>query len=424
MAYIVKGDFDGLIDDDEDNEEGNIVINVRTALLDSKKGAITAISEIASHCGEAFVPFLNECITVLTKAAGNWHPLIKTEAADALASMIIPIVAAQHGGSVDWKKGDILGASPLSPEATAVASEVLKQLVEMMKDEDKEAVGNACSGVETVINLCGPHALKVVGNGCLEATIALLTKTAPCQIDDHVEGMEDEDESDSFMTSVCDLVAAFGRVMGSHFCQYLPQFLPAICDYAKSSRPPSDRAMAIGCLGELAQELGDGISEYWKQVFLPAVLAGLADEDHNVKRNAAFCGGVCCEGLGASIAADYGQILQLVGPLFNIDPSLSDTSAAAVDNAAACVSRMMMAVPANVPIQQVLPALLNSLPLKNDMSENATVYNCLLNLLQMNNTDALAQKDEIKRIFQVAVGTESKVEDELKQKLNMAIQQL
>ncbi len=292
MAYIVKGDFDGLIDDDEDNEEGNIVINVRTALLDSKKGAITAISEIASHCGEAFVPFLNECITVLTKAAGNWHPLIKTEAADALASMIIPIVAAQHGGSVDWKKGDILGASPLSPEATAVASEVLKQLVEMMKDEDKEAVGNACSGVETVINLCGPHALKVVGNGCLEATIALLTKTAPCQIDDHVEGMEDEDESDSFMTSVCDLVAAFGRVMGSHFCQYLPQFLPAICDYAKSSRPPSDRAMAIGCLGELAQELGDGISEYWKQVFLPAVLAGLADEDDNVKRNAAFCGGV------------------------------------------------------------------------------------------------------------------------------------
>ncbi len=95
-----------------------------------------------------------------------------------------------------------------------------------------------------------------------------------------------------------------------------------------------------------------------------------------------------------------------------------------MDNAAACVSRMMMAVPANVPIQQVLPALLNSLPLKNDMSENATVYNCLLNLLQMNNTDALAQKDEIKRIFQVAVGTESKVEDELKQKLNMAIQQL
>ena len=42
----------------------------------------------------------------------------------------------------------------------------------------------------------------------------------------------------------------------------------------------------------------------------------------------------------------------------------------------------------------------------------------------MNNADALAQKGEIKRIFQVAVGGESKVEDELKQKLNMAIQQL
>ncbi len=423
MAYIVKSDFDGLIDDDEDDDEKGYVINVRTALLDSKKGAITAICEIASHCGEAFVPFLNQTIDVLTKAAANWHPLIKTEAADALAAMVIPIVASKHGGSVDWKKGDILGASPLSPEVTAVASQVLKQLVELMLDEDQEAVGNACSGVETVINLCGPHALKIVGNECLEATINLLSKAAPC-IEDNIEGEDDEDDHDSFMTSVCDLVAAFGRVMGSHFCQYLPQFLPVICEYAKSSRPSNDRAMAIGCLGELAQEIGDGIKDYWEQVFLPAILAGLSDEDHNVKRNAAFCAGVCCEGLGASIAADYVQILQLVGHMFNIDPSISDTSAAAVDNAAACVSRMIMAVPTNVPILQVLPVLLKALPLKNDMSENKTVYTCLLHLLQMNNADALSQKEEIKKIFQLAIGPDSKVEDDLKQQLSMAIQQL
>ena len=386
---------------------------------------MTAICEIATHCGEAFVPFLNETITVLTKAASNWHPLVKSEAADALASMVIPIVAAKHGGSVDWKKGDILGASPLSAEATAVASEVLKQLVDLMQnDEDKETVSSACSGVESVINLCGPHALKVVGNQCLEATIALLTKTAGCQLAANVEDFDDEDDHDSLMTSVCDLVAAFGRVMGSHFCEYLPQFLPAICDYAKTSRPASDRAMAIGCLGELAQELGDGIKEYWKLVFLPAVLAGLADEDHNVNRNAAFCAGVCCEGLGASIATDYSQILQLVGQLFSIDLSIADTSAAAVDNAAACVCRMIMAVPTSVPIQQVLPVLLKSLPLKNDMTENNTVYTCLLNLLQMNNSDALAHKDEMKKIFEVAIGHDSNVEDDMKQKLGIAMQQM
>eukprot|EP00551_Chaetoceros_affinis_P007050 CAMPEP_0203662278 /NCGR_PEP_ID=MMETSP0090-20130426/300_1 /ASSEMBLY_ACC=CAM_ASM_001088 /TAXON_ID=426623 /ORGANISM="Chaetoceros affinis, Strain CCMP159" /LENGTH=1073 /DNA_ID=CAMNT_0050525041 /DNA_START=61 /DNA_END=3282 /DNA_ORIENTATION=- len=418
----VQGAFDGLNDsDDEDEEGGNFVINVRTALLDAKKGAITAIGEIGAHCGVAFVPFLEETISLLQKAASNWHPLIKAETAESLPSLVVSIVAAKHGGSIDWEKGDIAGASPLGPETTTVASAVLKELVGLMKDGDKETVGKACAGVENVLTLCGPHALNLVGNECLEATHAIITKSAPCQLDENVDYDDEDDEHDSFMTSVCDLVAAFGRVMGPHFAQYLPTFLPPICEFAKSSRPPSDRGMAIGCLGELAQELGDGIKEYWTPVFLPAVLAGLADEDHNVKRNAAFCAGVCCEGLGESIAADYVQILQAIGQLFSIDVSISDTSAAAVDNASAGVCRMIMASPSSVPIAQVLPVVLKALPLKNDMTENETVYKCLLGLLQMNNADALVQKSEIKRVFIEATAPDSKVDDHLKAQLTTAI---
>merc|ERR1711976_116969 len=188
---------------------------------------------------------------------------------------------------------------------------------------------------------------------------ALLTKTAPCQQDDNVAYEDEEDgDHDKFMNSVCDLVAAFARVMGTHFVQYLPQFLPAVCEYAKPSKSASDRSMAIGCLAEIAQELGEGIKDYWNQIFLPAILGSLADEDDNVKRHGAFFAGVCCEGLGEAIAGDYVKILQPVGQLFNIDPSISELSAAAIDNAAACVCRMILASPASVPIPQVLPVLL------------------------------------------------------------------
>eukprot|EP00957_Ditylum_brightwellii_P189287 14407623-Ditylum_brightwellii.AAC.1 len=110
--------------------------------------------------------------------------------------------------------------------------------------------------------------------------------------------------------------------------------------------------MSMGCLGELAQELEGGISEYWQSVFFPAILAGLADADDNVKRNAAFCTGVCCEGLGENIASDYPQLLQAISPLFSVDPTAGDSSAACIDNAAAGVSRMIMASPGNVPMPQ------------------------------------------------------------------------
>lgn len=422
LAYLNQSGQFGDLDDSDDEGEGNFVINVRTALLDAKKGAITAISEIAAHCGEAFLPYMDETLSILQTTCGSYHSFIKGEAAEALANLVTPVVAAKHGGSIDWEKGNIEGVSPLGPETTAVANAVLKILVSLMNDIYQDNVSKACNGIENVLNLCGPHALALVAEECLENTLNLLSRSAPSQLDDADE--YEDDEHDACMTSVCDLVATFGRVMGKHFCQYLEQFLPAICEYAKTSRPASDRAMAIGCLGELAQELDDGIKDYWKTIFLPAIIVGLSDDDHNVNRNAAFCAGTCCEGLGALAVSDYLQILQLLGKLFNIDPSISESSAAAVDNACASVCRMIMTSPADVPMSQVLPVVLKALPLKNDTTENDTVYKCLLGLLKMNNADALAQGTEIKRVFIEAISEESKVEEDMKKELKMVLEAL
>lgn len=419
-----QAEFGGLDDSDDEDENGNYVIQVRTALLEAKKGAITAVGEIGAHCGAAFVPFLDQTVTLLQKSATNWHPLIKAEVAEAFPSMVLPIVAADHGGSIEWEKGDIGGVNPMSERTKAVVAAVLTESLGLMVDDDKETVGKACAAIQNVIEECGPHALASIAGQCLENVHALLTKTAPCQIAEG-EGYDDEDDDhDSFMTSVCDLMGAFARVMGPHFVQYLPEYLPPLLAFGKSSRPPSDRAMAIGCLGELAQELGDGIRDHWKSIFLPAILAGLGDEDQNVKRNAAFCAGVSCEGLGEFAATDFAQILQSVGQLFGIDQNMGDTSAACVDNAAACVSRMIMASPNHVPISQVLPVVLSKLPLKNDMTENETVYKCLLGLLQMNHGDVSTQKVEIKRVIVEASSDESRVDDEMKQKLRLALSAL
>jgi hypothetical protein len=149
-------------------------------------------------------------------------------------------------------------------------------------------------------------------------------------------------------------------------------------------------------------------------------LAGLADPAEEVKRNAAFCAGICCEVLKERIAGDYPQILQGLEPLFGMDASSADSVAACVDNAAACVARMIMAQPSSVPMPQVLPAFLRLLPLKTDMTENETIYNCLLGLIQMGHPDAIAQKAELQRIFAAAVSPGSKVDQEIQARLTQA----
>lgn len=235
------------------------------------------------------------------------------------------------------------------------------------------------------------------------------------------EAPDDDDDHDVFMQAACDLVGAMGRVMGNHFGQFLPQFLPAICEYAKISRPSSDRSMAVGCLSELCQEMDQPIGEHWKPVFLPVILQGLNDEDHNVRRNAAFCAGVASENLKETVTGDYSALLQALGPNFSLDTSSgAEATLACVDNSAAAVARMIMAAPHHVPLADVLPAFLRVLPLKIDMTENETIFKCLLGILS--HPEGTKMKAEIGRIFQEAVKDGSKVDDETKSKVQHALQ--
>jgi len=420
LAYIRPKAYD--LDDSEEEDGDNYVLKVRTALLEAKKGAITALGEMSQHTGAAYVPHLEETMTALQKAAGNWHPLIKSATAEALPSLIQPSIIANHGGEITWEKGNLTSPNPMSAHTSAVVEAVLKELIKLMKDDEKETVGNSCAAVQNIIETCGPHSLVPIAPECLETTLLILMRQAPCSsLDEEEDVLDDLEDHDSFMTSVCDLVGGFTRVMGAEFAQYLPQFLAAITNYAKSSRPASDRAMAMGCLGEICQEMGPAVAPHWQNVFLPAVMAGLADPDDNVKRNSAFCAGVCCEGLGESIAPLYPQLLQALSPLFAVDVSKGDSSAACVDNAAAAVARMIMAVPTAVPLGQVLPVMLKSLPLKNDFTENETVYKCLLGLISMNNPDLSANKAELVRVLTEATAEGSAVEEEIQSQLKATL---
>lgn len=70
----------------------------------------------------------------------------------------------------------------------------------------------------------------------------------------------------------------------------------------------------------------------------------------------------------------YNQILA------KLEPMLHTEVARSLDNAAGCVSRMIMAHPDKVPIGDVLPVLVGLLPLKEDFEENKPIYQCITGL--------------------------------------------
>lgn len=420
--------FQGLddSDDEDDDEDGQYVLHVRTALLDVKKGAITALGEMAAHTGTAFCPHLEACMQVLQKAATNWHPLVKSEVAEVMPSLIIPSVAAYHNGTVEWVKGDI-SSNPLSQHTQALVSAVLQEELALLQDEAKVVVAKACDSIQSVIELCGPSALIPIRDTLLHSIHAILQKTSPCQADETRFGEvpDDDDEHDTVLQAACDVFGGMGRVLGGHMGPFLPQFFPLILEYGKTSRPPNDRSMSIGCLSEIAQEMpAEVLTHHWKNIFLPSCMQALVDEEDSVKRNAAFCVGLCCETLVESIASEYPQILPLLGNMFSSD-GVTDSAMACVDNAAAAVARMIMACPNSVPMEQVLPVFLQALPLKSDFSENDTVYTCLLGLWNMQKVP----KDEVQRILTAVMSADEKaasrkMKDELQARVQATLQGL
>jgi hypothetical protein len=55
------------------------------------------------------------------------------------------------------------------------------------------------------------------------------------------------------------------------------------------------------------------------------------------------------------------------------------------DNACGAVARMINRCPSAIPLDQVLPIFLQSLPLTKDFEENEPVYKCIFGLIKENN---------------------------------------
>lgn len=407
--------------DDEDGDGDNLVLNVRTGLVDVKKGALTALGEMAAFCGKDFCMYLENVMQALIASANNWHPLIRAEVADTLPSMVVPSIGAYHNGEVLWKKG--VGGDYLSAHTKTLVTAVLAEEKALMASEDKIVAAKACEGVQTVIELCGPAALEGSLNEILEITYAILTKEAPCCADVFGEGPDEDDDHDNVSQSACDLVGAFCRVLGPHFLPFLDKFLPVICEYGKSSRPTSDRIMAIGSLSEIAEHLEGNIGQYWNSFFKPAIFASLSDEDTGVKRNGAFCCGLCASNLSQQISGDFPQLLSALAPIFSLPTDNDDSAAACVDNTAGAIARMIMAAPQAVPLSQVIPALLSAIPLKDDYTENEPVYKCVLGLIESKNADMISNANEARKVLTAAC-SETSVNDETKAKIQQALQSL
>lgn len=416
-------------DDDDDDEDG-AEINGEEGYVITKKSAITALACIAQYTEEHFASYLPQVFTIFLNPEGplgSYHFEIRGEAFEALQHFVTAACATQ-GLKQGPPAGTVIG---IPQELVPYITQSLRASIEEIKEGwDKSVVAKCYETIGGIISRIGAAALTLVdasniqiGQLLLQAIKDSLGQKLVCQNQEteEDENEEGEDHDNELMDDVTDMIGVLAKVLGPGFIPHFDLLLPDLLKFASGERVHSDRSMAVGCFGEVLAEIGPESIKY-SAVVLPLIAASVADEMESVRRNAAFCLCALIDSAGAALAPNYLQILQMLYPICtrNASAKAIDTGAD-VDNALSAVAKMIKNSPETIPLDSVLPVMLASLPLRNDMTEGPSVYGSLSHLLANQNQTILQHLPQVVSIFGHELSAQSKATEETKQLIALGL---
>lgn len=290
------------------------------------------------------------------------------------------------------------------------------------------------------LKLCGPAILSpgpTPGNTTpieqiTALVLLLLQKQHPCQ-----KLEEDLDEADALeaesseydwlaIETAMEVITALATALGPQFSELWKIFESPVVKYT-SSQERFERSASVGTIGECLEGMKEGCTGFTSRS-MRVLLKRLGDEDPEVKSNAAFALGLLClhSSDAKEVLGNYNTILQTLEPLLQKQSSSQDEhEARLLDNAAGCVARMIKKAPANIPLEQVLPALVDILPLKEDFRENEPVFDMIVALYQAQNQVIMGQTQRLMPVFEKVLGPpEEQLSEETKGKVQQLVQYL
>ncbi|KAG8982413.1 hypothetical protein FRB90_006820 [Tulasnella sp. 427] len=370
----------------EADQDTAAAITVNSAIAIEKEIAADTMGTLFEFTGNHFLPWLEPCTYSLIEQLQHYYEGIRKAALTSLFQFLRSFY--QLSNSPLWEPGANLTV-PLDPKIVHLVETVMKPIMDLwVMEDDKSVVSTLCQDLSETLAKLGPGMLTTYFNDICRNIQAILEGKSLCQqdpdADEDDEPLEEQAEFDSVLISATgDLVSALASVLGQDFSQVFGTFLPLIAKYTTGQRSNTDRASAVGTIGEVITGMKGGITTF-TQPILEVATASLKDEDPEVRSNAAFAVGVLIENSDADVSAACGGILQGLSLLFNVQPESSQAEKHGRDNAAGAVSRMIIKNSAAVPLEQVLPVLYTALPLRNDFLENAPVYRAIFHLFRNN----------------------------------------
>lgn len=211
--------------------------------------------------------------------------------------------------------------------------------------------------------------------------LSVLTRKHPCQQDFGDEPEEELEESSEYdwlvIETAMDVLTCLSVALGPSFGELWKMFEKPIFKLC-SGNDGAERAAAVGTVAECVGNMGEACTPYTTSL-LKLLVHRLSDEDSDTKSNAVYGIGLLCEK-----STNDQEILKSIGTIFSkLEPLLdAKDKPRLLDNTAGCVSRLIAKYPEHIPISEVLPRLVELLPLREDYEENKPIFGMIVKLCE------------------------------------------
>ncbi|RWA14839.1 hypothetical protein EKO27_g315 [Xylaria grammica] len=415
------------MDDDDDDDDWDDLVGVSAQALE-KEIALEVLGDVIYASKEKSAAYIEKAVELVAPFAEHSYEGCRKTAIGTLwrtYACVWEVMEKQTGQK--WAPGLPLNFEPI-PNIIKLGEIVTTATMHIWQDEaDRDVVTEVNRSVAHTLKATGPSILgqKAMMEQIITVLGTITTRCHPCQQDlgDDDENQDDLQGSSEWdwliIDTALDVLIGLAAALGSQFAEIWKVFQKPILKFI-SSNEHIERSTAVGVVAECVSYMGSAVTPY-TSTLLPPLLHRLSDEDQETKSNTAYAIGqlVYHSEDEATYLPSFPQILRSLEPLLQIQAQRLQ------DNAAGCLCRLILSNPNQVPIADVLPALVGLLPLKEDYEENKPVYQCLHKLYVTGNPTVQELTPRLLPIFQQVLSPpEDQLEDETRQLVTELVRNL
>ncbi|KAL1955720.1 hypothetical protein VTO42DRAFT_8192 [Malbranchea cinnamomea] len=414
-------DDDGIEDVDIDEEDDWQDMSTVTPVALEKEIAVEVIGDIITHTKDAYLPFFEKTIEQVLPLAEHPYDGVRKATISTLHRAYATLwqICEESGKMEKWLPGKSMTQPP--DEIKKFGEILMTATIKMWAgEEDGSAVAEINRNVAENLKFCGPYLIS--DRSTLEKIVTLvdtiIKKQHPAQQDfdaddDDTAALEEHSNFDwIIIDTALDVVAGLSMALGADFINLWPQFEKIVLKYATSS-DSLERATAVGVIAEIITGMGEAVTPLTSG-FMQLLLRRLTDEDFQTRSNACYAVGRLIEKSSADqeIISAYPSILE------KLDACLRIKQNRLPDNAAGCLGRMILKHRNSVPVADVLPSLVDVLPLTKDYDENDPLYRMICQMYKWEDPTIRDLTPRLIPVFQsVLTGDPLQLEDDRRAEL-------